>query len=62
MDLVSSDPAYMVTSFDSGHIGLFNMETQQLVLKFDSAGPAGRTGWGENPLRIWTISGWSWSS
>ncbi|XP_007578552.1 striatin-like isoform X1 [Poecilia formosa] len=40
VDLVSSDPAYMVTSFDSGHIGLFNMETQQLVLKFDSAGPA----------------------
>uniref|UniRef100_A0A3B3X1S0 Striatin N-terminal domain-containing protein n=1 Tax=Poecilia mexicana TaxID=48701 RepID=A0A3B3X1S0_9TELE len=39
VDLVSSDPAYMVTSFDSGHIGLFNMETQQLVLKFDSAGP-----------------------
>lgn len=42
-DLVSSDPAYMVTSFDSGHIGLFNMETQQLVLKLDSAGPPGRT-------------------
>uniref|UniRef100_A0A3Q2PK43 Striatin, calmodulin binding protein n=1 Tax=Fundulus heteroclitus TaxID=8078 RepID=A0A3Q2PK43_FUNHE len=41
VDLVSSDPAYMVTSFDTGHIGLFNMETQQLVLKLDSAGPAG---------------------
>ncbi|XP_035993551.1 striatin [Fundulus heteroclitus] len=40
VDLVSSDPAYMVTSFDTGHIGLFNMETQQLVLKLDSAGPA----------------------
>lgn len=42
-DLVSSDPAYMVTSFNTGHIGLFNMETQQLVLKFESAGPPGVT-------------------
>uniref|UniRef100_A0A3Q3A8T4 Striatin, calmodulin binding protein n=1 Tax=Kryptolebias marmoratus TaxID=37003 RepID=A0A3Q3A8T4_KRYMA len=39
LDLVSCEPAYMVTSFNSGHIGLFNMETQQLVLKLDSAGP-----------------------
>ncbi|XP_029009812.1 striatin isoform X2 [Betta splendens] len=39
LDLVSSDPAHMVTSFTSGHIGLFNMETQQLVLKLESAGP-----------------------
>ncbi|XP_061579863.1 striatin-like isoform X1 [Cololabis saira] len=39
VDLVSSDPAYMVTSFNTGHIGLFNMETQQLLLKLDSAGP-----------------------
>ncbi|XP_044045268.1 striatin isoform X2 [Siniperca chuatsi] len=39
VDLVSSDPAYMVTSFTTGHIGLFNMETQQLVLKLESAGP-----------------------
>ncbi|XP_034391441.1 striatin-like isoform X2 [Cyclopterus lumpus] len=39
VDLVSSDPAHMVTSFTSGHIGLFNMETQQLVLKLESAGP-----------------------
>uniref|UniRef100_A0A8C2ZBN5 Striatin n=1 Tax=Cyclopterus lumpus TaxID=8103 RepID=A0A8C2ZBN5_CYCLU len=31
VDLVSSDPAHMVTSFTSGHIGLFNMETQQLA-------------------------------
>ncbi|XP_072240130.1 striatin-like [Leuresthes tenuis] len=38
-DLVSSEPAYMVTSFNTGHIGLFNMETQQLVLKLESAGP-----------------------
>lgn len=33
----------MVTSFDTGHIGLFNMETQQLVLKLESAGPPGTT-------------------
>ncbi|CAB1417385.1 unnamed protein product [Pleuronectes platessa] len=38
VDLVSSEPAHMVTSFTSGHIGLFNMETQQLVLRLDSAG------------------------
>ncbi|XP_023809592.1 striatin [Oryzias latipes] len=38
VDLVSSDPAYMVASFSSGHMGLFNMETQQLVLKLESAG------------------------
>ncbi|XP_071359211.1 striatin isoform X2 [Trachinotus anak] len=39
VDLVSSEPAHMVTAFTTGHIGLFNMETQQLVLKLDSAGP-----------------------
>uniref|UniRef100_A0A667XMH5 Striatin n=1 Tax=Myripristis murdjan TaxID=586833 RepID=A0A667XMH5_9TELE len=33
VDLVSSEPAHMVTSFHTGHIGLFNMETQQLILK-----------------------------
>ncbi|XP_024123331.1 striatin [Oryzias melastigma] len=38
VDLVSSDPAYMVASFSSGHMALFNMETQQLVLKLESAG------------------------
>uniref|UniRef100_A0A671VTP7 Striatin n=1 Tax=Sparus aurata TaxID=8175 RepID=A0A671VTP7_SPAAU len=38
VDLVSSEPAHMVTSFTTGHIGLFNMETQQLVLKLESAG------------------------
>uniref|UniRef100_A0A674BYH8 Striatin n=1 Tax=Salmo trutta TaxID=8032 RepID=A0A674BYH8_SALTR len=32
VDVVCSDPAHMVTSFTSGQIGLFNMETQQLVL------------------------------
>uniref|UniRef100_A0A672Y2N6 Striatin n=1 Tax=Sphaeramia orbicularis TaxID=375764 RepID=A0A672Y2N6_9TELE len=41
VDLVSSEPAHMVTSFTTGHIGLFNMETQQLVLKLESAGPPG---------------------
>ena len=41
VDLVSSEPAHMVTSFTTGHIGLFNMETQQLILKLDSAGPPG---------------------
>ncbi|KAK9540776.1 hypothetical protein VZT92_003206 [Zoarces viviparus] len=39
VDLVSSESAHMVTSFTTGHIGLFNMETQQLVLKLESAGP-----------------------
>ncbi|XP_070840437.1 striatin isoform X2 [Chaetodon trifascialis] len=39
VDLVSSEPAYMVTSFTTGHIGLFNMETQQLLLQLESAGP-----------------------
>ncbi|KAM3623063.1 uncharacterized protein V6R79_006398 [Siganus canaliculatus] len=39
VDLVSSEPAHMVTSFTTGHIGLYNMETQQLVLKLESAGP-----------------------
>ncbi|XP_068582644.1 striatin [Cebidichthys violaceus] len=39
VDLVSSESSHMVTSFTTGHIGLFNMETQQLVLKLESAGP-----------------------
>ncbi|XP_058496743.1 striatin [Solea solea] len=39
VDLVSSEPVHMVTSFTTGDIGLFNMETQQLVLRLDSAGP-----------------------
>lgn len=43
VDLVSSEPAHMVTSFTTGHIGLFNMETQQLVLKLESAGPPGKS-------------------
>lgn len=43
VDLVRCEPTHMVTSFSSGHIGLFNMETQQLLLKLDSAGPPGTT-------------------
>ncbi|XP_056135683.1 striatin [Lampris incognitus] len=38
VDLVSSETSHMVTSFRTGHIGLYNMETQQLVLKLESAG------------------------
>ncbi|KAM3865460.1 striatin [Diretmus argenteus] len=38
VDAVSSEPAHMVASFDTGHIGLFNMETQQLILKLESLG------------------------
>ncbi|XP_036812339.1 striatin isoform X2 [Oncorhynchus mykiss] len=41
VDVVSSDPAHMVTSFTSGQIGLFNMETQQLVLSLESAAETG---------------------
>ncbi|XP_067115223.1 striatin isoform X1 [Osmerus mordax] len=35
-DLVCSEPAHMVASFSSGEIGLFNMETRQLLLKLES--------------------------
>ncbi|XP_076872239.1 striatin-like isoform X2 [Brachyhypopomus gauderio] len=41
VDLVCSDPAYMVTSFNTGQIGLFNMETQQLVLNLESTTGSG---------------------
>ncbi|CAB1338702.1 unnamed protein product, partial [Coregonus sp. 'balchen'] len=41
VDLVCSEPAHMVTSFTSGHIGLFNMETQQLVLNLESTAETG---------------------
>uniref|UniRef100_A0AAY5L3I6 Striatin n=1 Tax=Esox lucius TaxID=8010 RepID=A0AAY5L3I6_ESOLU len=34
VDLVCSEPAHMVSSFSTGEIGLFNMETRQLVLKW----------------------------
>lgn len=36
VDLVCSDPAHLVTSFTNGQIGLFNMETGQLVLTLES--------------------------
>uniref|UniRef100_A0A669CDL8 Striatin n=1 Tax=Oreochromis niloticus TaxID=8128 RepID=A0A669CDL8_ORENI len=36
VDLVCSDPAHLVTSFTNGQIGLFNMETRQLVLSTPS--------------------------
>ncbi|KAL3972243.1 calcyclin binding protein [Sarotherodon galilaeus] len=36
VDLVCSDPAHLVTSFTNGQIGLFNMETRQLVLSLES--------------------------
>nr|XP_033795016.1 striatin isoform X8 [Geotrypetes seraphini] len=37
VDLVSSDPAHMVVSFNSGHTGIFNMETRQQVLTLESS-------------------------
>ncbi|KAM3606820.1 uncharacterized protein V6R79_023928 [Siganus canaliculatus] len=36
VDLVCSEPAHLVTSFMNGQIGLFNMETRQLVLNLES--------------------------
>uniref|UniRef100_A0A3P8UM05 Striatin n=1 Tax=Cynoglossus semilaevis TaxID=244447 RepID=A0A3P8UM05_CYNSE len=39
VDVVTCEPNQMITSFSTGHICLFNMETQQLILKIDSAGP-----------------------
>uniref|UniRef100_A0A8C5A023 Striatin n=1 Tax=Gadus morhua TaxID=8049 RepID=A0A8C5A023_GADMO len=41
VDLVCSEPAHMVTSFTSGQIGLFNMETRQLVLSLETAVDSG---------------------
>ncbi|XP_031417694.1 striatin isoform X3 [Clupea harengus] len=40
VDLVCSEPAHMVASFDSNQIGIFNLETQQLLLKLDTETPA----------------------
>ncbi|KAK2824100.1 hypothetical protein Q5P01_021275 [Channa striata] len=37
VDLVCSDPAHLVTSFTNGQIGLFNMETRQMVLSLESS-------------------------
>uniref|UniRef100_A0A3Q3ISC2 Striatin n=1 Tax=Monopterus albus TaxID=43700 RepID=A0A3Q3ISC2_MONAL len=39
VDLVCSEPAHLVTSFTNGQIGLFNMETRQLVLSLESGTP-----------------------
>uniref|UniRef100_A0A673FYB6 Striatin n=1 Tax=Sinocyclocheilus rhinocerous TaxID=307959 RepID=A0A673FYB6_9TELE len=36
VDLVCSDPAHMVTAFTNGRLGIFNMETRQLVLELES--------------------------
>ncbi|XP_063299665.1 striatin isoform X1 [Pelobates fuscus] len=36
VDLVSSDPAHMVVSFNTGHTSIFNMETRQKVLTLES--------------------------
>uniref|UniRef100_A0AAR2KXT4 Striatin n=1 Tax=Pygocentrus nattereri TaxID=42514 RepID=A0AAR2KXT4_PYGNA len=33
VDLVCSEPAHMVTAFSNGRMGIFNMETRQLVLE-----------------------------
>ncbi|KAJ8246145.1 hypothetical protein GJAV_G00264120 [Gymnothorax javanicus] len=41
VDLVCSEPAHMVTSFSSGETGLFNMETQQLLLSLESVSEPG---------------------
>lgn len=44
VDLVCSDPAHLVTSFTNGEIGIFNMETRQLVLSLESNLEAGKRG------------------
>uniref|UniRef100_A0AAR2IUS8 Striatin n=1 Tax=Pygocentrus nattereri TaxID=42514 RepID=A0AAR2IUS8_PYGNA len=36
VDLVCSEPAHMVTAFSNGRMGIFNMETRQLVLELES--------------------------
>lgn len=41
VDLVCSEPAHLVTSFTDGQIGLFNMETGQLVLSLESSSEPG---------------------
>lgn len=42
VDLVCSEPAHLVASFTDGQIGLFNMETRQLVLSLESTSEPGR--------------------
>lgn len=44
VDAISSEPAHMVAAFSSGHVALFNMETQQRVLMMEAAGPPGERG------------------
>uniref|UniRef100_A0A673MFI6 Striatin n=1 Tax=Sinocyclocheilus rhinocerous TaxID=307959 RepID=A0A673MFI6_9TELE len=39
VDLVCSDPAHMVTAFTNGRMGIFNMETRQLLLELESQAP-----------------------
>ncbi|XP_061645787.1 striatin-like isoform X2 [Phyllopteryx taeniolatus] len=51
VDLVCSEPAHLVTSFTSGEIGLFNMETSQLVLSLESSAEQGLFGNGP-PIHI----------
>lgn len=36
VDVVCSETAHMVTAFNNGRTGVFNMETQQLVLELES--------------------------
>lgn len=57
VDLVCSEPAHLVTSFTNGQIGLFNMETRQLVLSLESNLEPGKN-WKEefillHPELIW---------
>lgn len=63
MDLVSSNPDHMVVSFTSGDLVLFNMETQQLLLKMEaSRWPGERGGEGrrqeEGSRRVEERRGW----
>uniref|UniRef100_A0A8C7J1P3 Striatin n=1 Tax=Oncorhynchus kisutch TaxID=8019 RepID=A0A8C7J1P3_ONCKI len=52
VDLVCSEPAHMVTSFSTGEIGLFNMETRQLILKLDQTGEPGKLQSFPTPCKI----------
>ncbi|XP_077574893.1 striatin-like isoform X2 [Stigmatopora nigra] len=40
VDVSSSEPAHAIASFSDGHVGIFDMETQQLLLKMESVGTA----------------------
>uniref|UniRef100_A0A8C6P5W1 Striatin n=1 Tax=Nothobranchius furzeri TaxID=105023 RepID=A0A8C6P5W1_NOTFU len=52
VDLVCSEPAHLVTSFTNGQIGLFNMETRQLVLSLESAYSSGKPVTARTPCHI----------